>query len=114
MKTIDTETWKQELLEFKEKTKAFYAGEMDKGSYKGFSGYYGSYAQRGGKSSMLRLRITAGRLTKEKMAFTAEAIRKYHVKKCILPHARQFSFIILGQKKCTELWKRLWMQELSL
>ena len=30
---------------------------------------------------MLRLRITAGRLTKEKMAFTAEAIRKYHVKK---------------------------------
>ena len=81
MKTIDTETWKQELLEFKEKTKAFYAGEMDKGSYKGFSGYYGSYAQRGGKSSMLRLRITAGRLTKEKMAFTAEAIRKYHVKK---------------------------------
>ncbi len=81
MKTIDTETWKQELSEFKEKTKAFYAGEMDKGSYKGFSGYYGSYAQRGGKSSMLRLRITAGRLTKEKMAFTAEAIRKYHVKK---------------------------------
>ena len=81
MKTIDTETWKQELSEFKEKTKAFYAGEMDKGSYKGFSGYYGSYAQRGGKSSMLRLRITAGRLTKEKMAFTAEAIRKYHVTK---------------------------------
>ena len=39
MKTIDTETWKQELSEFKEKTKAFYAGEMDKGSYKGFSGY---------------------------------------------------------------------------
>ena len=81
MKTIDTETWKQELSKFKEKTKAFYAGEMDKGSYKGFSGYYGSYAQRGGKSSMLRLRITAGRLTKEKMAFTAEAIRKYHVTK---------------------------------
>lgn len=81
MKVIDADTWKRELPEFKEKTKAFYAGEMDKGSYKGFSGFYGSYAQRGGKASMLRLRITAGRMTKEKMAFTAEAIRKYHVTK---------------------------------
>ena len=33
---------------------------MDKGSYKGFSGRYGSYAQKGGAASMLRLRMTAG------------------------------------------------------
>ena len=39
--------WKQDLPEFREKTAAFYAGEMDKGAYKGFSGYYGSYAQKG-------------------------------------------------------------------
>lgn len=79
MKTIDASTWKKELPEFREKTAAFYAGEMDKGAYKGFSGFYGSYAQKGGKANMLRLRMTAGCVTKEKMAFVADAIRRYHV-----------------------------------
>ena len=61
MQTIDPQSWKRDLPEFKEKTEAFYAGELDKGAYKGFSGFYGSYAQKGGKASMLRLRMTAGR-----------------------------------------------------
>lgn len=71
--------WRGMLPEFAEKSKAFYAGEMGKGEYKGFSGLYGSYAQRGGKAGMLRLRMTAGRVTKEKLAFVAGAIRKYQV-----------------------------------
>ena len=49
--------------------------KMDKGSYKGFSGRYGSYAQKGGAASMLRLRMTAGCVSKEKLAFIAKAIR---------------------------------------
>ena len=57
----------------------FYAGKMDKGSYKGFSGRYGSYAQKGGAASMLRLRMTAGCVSKEKLAFIAKAIRAYQV-----------------------------------
>lgn len=81
MKTVAPETWKRELGAFKEKTEAFYAGELSKGDYKGFSGLYGSYAQKGGQASMLRLRMTAGRVTKEKLLFVAEAIRKYQVKK---------------------------------
>lgn len=79
MEHIRPETWKQDLPAFREKTAAFYAGELDKAAYKGFSGFYGSYAQKGGQASMLRLRMTAGRVTKEKLAFTAEAIRKHHV-----------------------------------
>ncbi|MCI7795425.1 MAG: nitrite/sulfite reductase [Lachnospiraceae bacterium] len=79
MKQIIPDSWKQELNAFKEKTEAFYAGELDKNSYKGFSGKYGSYAQKGGKAHMLRLRMTAGRLTKEKMAFAADAIRNHSV-----------------------------------
>ena len=71
--------WKELIPEFEEKTNAFYAGEMSKGDYKGFSGLYGSYAQRGGKASMLRLRMTAGRVTKEKLAFVAKAIRDNQV-----------------------------------
>lgn len=79
MNKIDPQSWKQDLLEFREKTAAFYAGELDKAAYKGFSGLYGSYAQKGGKASMLRLRMTAGRVTKEKLAFVAGAVREYRV-----------------------------------
>lgn len=79
MKTIAPQTWKQDLAEFKEKTDAFYAGEMDKMAYKGFSGLYGSYAQKGGKANMLRLRMTAGRVTKEKLKFVADAVRRHNI-----------------------------------
>lgn len=79
MKTIQPEAWKQDLPAFREKTAAFYAGEMDKAAYKGFSGFYGSYAQRGGKASMLRLRMPAGRVTADRLSFVARAIRQYKV-----------------------------------
>ena len=81
MKKIDAQSWKADMPDFREKTKAFYNGEMSKGDYKGYSGRYGSYAQKDGKASMLRLRMTAGRVTKEKLAFIAESIRRYNVKK---------------------------------
>lgn len=79
MGKIDPQSWKQDLPAFREKTKEFYAGESTVGAYKGFSGYYGSYAQKGGKASMLRLRMPGGRVTREKLAFVARAIREYKV-----------------------------------
>ena len=79
MHQIDPQSWKQELPAFRVKTAEFYNGTLDKASYKGFSGLYGSYAQKGGQASMLRLRMTAGRVTKEKLAFTAKAIREHAV-----------------------------------
>lgn len=79
METIHPADWKRDLPAFREKTAAFYAGELDKAAYKGFSGFYGSYAQKGGKASMLRLRMPAGRVTPERLAFTAGVIRKYRV-----------------------------------
>ena len=45
MERIDPMSWKADLPAFREKTEAFYAGELDKAAYKGFSGLYGSYAQ---------------------------------------------------------------------
>lgn len=71
--------WQDFLPEFNEKTAAFYAGTLSKNDYKGFSGFYGSYAQRGGSSSMLRLRMSAGRVTREKLKFVADSIRKYNI-----------------------------------
>lgn len=79
MKTVDIQSWKAELPAFREKSQAFYAGEISKNEYKGFSGYFGSYAQKDGKAGMLRLRMPAGRVTKSKLAFVADAIRQYNV-----------------------------------
>lgn len=79
MRTVEVGTWKQDLPEFREKTEAFFAGTLDKKDYKGISGKFGSYAQRDGKGLMLRLRMTGGRLTKEKLKFIAEAIEEYKV-----------------------------------
>ena len=73
------EEWKQKLPEFQQKTEAFFAGELDKGSYKGFSGYYGSYAQKGGQASMLRLRTPAGRITKDTLKVIADMLRRHDV-----------------------------------
>lgn len=71
--------WKQKLPEFQEKTNAFFAGELDKGSYKGFSGYFGSYAQKGGQTSMLRLRTPAGRITADTLSVIAKMLRTHEV-----------------------------------
>lgn len=76
---ITREEWQEDIAAFKEKTAAFFAGTFGKAQYKGFSGYYGSYAQRDGKACMLRLRMNCGRITKQKLAFAADAIRKYNV-----------------------------------
>ena len=77
---------KEELEEFRQKTKDFYEGKITKNDYKGYSGRYGSYAQRGGKCSMIRLRMAGGRLTKDKLLYIAQSIEKYHVKKAHLYH----------------------------
>ena len=71
--------WKQKLPEFRQKTDAFFSGELDKGSYKGYSGYFGSYAQKGATASMLRLRTPAGRITKDKLAVIANMLRTHDV-----------------------------------
>lgn len=77
MKTI--QDFREELAAFKETTDAFYAGQVSVKDYKGFSGYFGSYAQRGGQASMLRLRMPGGRMTKEKLKFIADMIHEYSV-----------------------------------
>lgn len=79
MERAKIEEWKQKLPEFQQKTDAFFAGELDKGSYKGYSGYFGSYAQKGGQASMLRLRTPAGRIKKETLAVIANMLRTHDV-----------------------------------
>lgn len=79
MKTIEAVNWRESFPEFKEKAEEFLAGNLNKKDFKGFSGKYGSYAQRDGKSLMLRLRMSAGRVTKEKLKFVADVIDAFQV-----------------------------------
>ena len=68
-----------DLEEFREKTMKFHRGEITIPEYKGFSGGFGSYAQRGGRKHMLRLRMAGGQLTKERLSFVCDSIKKYHI-----------------------------------
>lgn len=78
---IDPQSWKEDLPAFQEATRRFYAVASSVKEYKGFSGGFGSYAQKGGKASMLRLRTPGGRLDQKKLAFVADCIRQYGVDK---------------------------------
>lgn len=95
--------WEKEIQEFKEKTAMFYAGEMTKADYKGFSGLYGSYAQKDGKSSMLRLRMPAGCVTKDKLAFLADSIKKYDIKRIHFTTCQTIQLHDLGEKVVVSL-----------
>lgn len=86
MKDI-VEEFKKDLENFQAATEAFLKKEISVAQYKGISGKYGSYAQRGGESSMLRLRMNGGRVTKDKLAFIVaaterEGIDKIHLTTC--------------------------------
>ncbi len=64
---------------FQEAAHAFYAKELPPGKYKGTSGKFGSYGERGSNSSMLRLRFSGGAISQDHMVFLAQAIDRYHI-----------------------------------
>ena len=105
--------WKQDLPAFREKTAGFYAGELSKDAYKGFSGLYGSYAQKGGKASMLRLRMTGGCVSKEKLKFIADTIRKYEVKKAHFTTCQTIQLHDLDGSIVADIMEQAMMQESS-
>lgn len=73
------EGFREDLKEFYEVTEKFYRKEVTIPEYKSFSGAFGSYAQRGGERSMLRLRLSGGEINKENLKFIADSIRKYRI-----------------------------------
>lgn len=71
--------FRADLEGFDEATRDFYTGKMSKQEYKGISGGFGSYSEKGGQKGMLRLRMTAGRVTKEKLAFVVETAERLNL-----------------------------------
>ena len=66
-----TEQFLKETYLFEEQIEAFEAGKISRNEFKGISGGFGSYAQKEG-GYMLRLRLPAGRITKETLKFIVE------------------------------------------
>ena len=73
--------FREELEQFQKVTAGFYKGEVTAAEYKGISGGFGSYAQRGGKNSMLRLRLTGGRISREQLKFIVDVVKEYQIDK---------------------------------
>ncbi len=73
------EEFRADLKQFHEITRKFYQKEINAAEYKGVSGGFGSYAQRGGESSMLRLRLAGGEVSKENLEFVVDSIKKYNI-----------------------------------
>lgn len=98
-----------DLEEFKEKTMQFHNKEMTVPEYKGFSGGFGSYAERGGATHMLRLRMAGGQLTKERLKFIADTCDKYRIKKIKLTTCQSIQLHHLEAKDLcdmiTDAWK---------
>lgn len=78
--TATIEEFKRRFPDFVAATKAFYAKELPAGKYKGTSGKFGSYGERGANSSMLRLRFTGGAIGGKHIAFLKDVLDRYPIK----------------------------------
>lgn len=96
--TID---YKKDLPEFYDKTRQFYDGQISMKDYKGFSGFYGSYSQKGGKASMLRLRMPAGAISKEKLNFVVNTMKEHQITRS---HFTTCQTIQLHDLSCEQLF----------
>ncbi len=97
------EEFRQDLTEFKEMTEKFYEKEISVNEYKAFSGGFGSYAQRGGEESMLRLRLTGGEVTKDTLDFIAKSIDTYHINLVHLTTCQSIQFHNLSKANVCSL-----------
>lgn len=87
MKTTYREQLRKETEAFHEQTLKFMRKELNVKEYKGYSGGFGSYAQRGGELFMLRLRMNQGVMTKDKLKFIIDVceqhgINRTHITTC--------------------------------
>ena len=68
----DVAFFRARLPEFREAEERFFVKkDLSAKEYKGISGRFGSYAQKGGELGMIRLRMCGGRMSKDKLSLSA-------------------------------------------
>lgn len=97
-----------DLDAFKEMTMRFYNGDLKVPEYKSFSGGYGSYAQRGAKKHMLRLRMAGGALDQEHLAFVVELCRKYSIDKIKMTTCQCFQLHNIEAPDLCDMIESVW------
>lgn len=97
------EEFRGDLEAFREMTEKFYAGELTVPQYKAFSGGFGSYAQRGGERSMLRLRLTGGEIRPEELQFIVDSIAAYRIDRVHLTTCQSVQFHDLTKETVCDL-----------
>lgn len=97
-----------DIDEFREKTRKFHNEEITVAEYKSFSGGFGSYAQRGGKKHMLRLRMAGGRLTKKRLKFIVDSCEKYNIDRLKITTCQSIQLHNLEASNLDELMKEAW------
>lgn len=106
--------WLEEFLpdleEFRKNLKAFDEGEVTVAQYKGMSGGFGSYAQRGGKRHMLRLRLPGGVLSKEHLRFIVDSCEKYQIDLVKLTTCQSVQLHNLKAEDLSQLIEEAWKE----
>lgn len=100
--------FRNDLKEFREITKKFYNQELTVNEYKSFSGGFGSYAQRGGKEGMLRLRLCGGRITKDYLNFIVNSMEKYEITRAHLTTCQAVQLHNLSADTICSLIEEAW------
>ena len=98
--------FRDDIAQFREMTEKFYANEVSVKEYKGFSGGFGSYAQKGGTASMLRLRLPGGRIDKEKLKFIVDSIQEYGIEKVHVTTCQTVQFHNLSMETVCEIMEK--------
>ncbi len=81
MESEKVEEFRRNIPEFREAEKRFFSGEMSAKDYKGISGRFGSYAQKGGERGMIRLRMCGGHMDKDKLDFIVRIVRDHGIRR---------------------------------
>ena len=98
-----------EFEKFQKGIEGFFAKEIAPKDFKGIGGGFGSYAERGFESAMLRLRFMGSRILPYQMKFLVDSVKKYNLKyvhfttgQCIQFHQLQGEQILELYKDCFE------------
>lgn len=108
MKKSYYEVFREDLKEFREMTEKFYRKEITVPEYKGFSGGFGSYAQRGGERSMLRLRLAGGEISQEDLEFIVKSTEKYKIDMVHLTTCQTVQLHNLTKETVCDLIEEAW------
>ena len=91
--------------QFVEATRAFYAKELPPAKYKGTSGKFGSYGERGAHSSMLRLRFSGGAIESAHIAFLKDVLDRYDIDLVHFTTGEALQLHHLGEKEVLALYQ---------